>query len=206
MDIAAVLPLAFVMIAGPQIISAFFFATSESWKQTSAAYVLGAALSITAVVTAAYLLAKGVGQENSDEKAGLQPTDYVILGLLAFVAIRAFRKRGEAEPPAWMARLQTATPRLAFALGFLLLGVFPSDIVTSISVGGHLENRGDPWWYAAPFIGLTLLLLALPALCVAMLGPRARTQLPKVRDWITTNSWIVSEVVIAFFAVIILTG
>ena len=30
--IAATLPLAFAMVAGPQIISAFFFATSPKWK------------------------------------------------------------------------------------------------------------------------------------------------------------------------------
>jgi small neutral amino acid transporter SnatA (MarC family) len=40
MNILAVLPLAFVMIAGPQIISSFFFATSDEWRTDSAAYVL----------------------------------------------------------------------------------------------------------------------------------------------------------------------
>jgi hypothetical protein len=37
MNVAATLPLAFVMIAGPQIISAFFFATSERWRAVSSA-------------------------------------------------------------------------------------------------------------------------------------------------------------------------
>src|SRR5206468_3296057 len=55
-----ILPMAFVMIAGPQILSAVLFATSENWQRTSAAYVLGAALSITAFVTAAYYLLNGV--------------------------------------------------------------------------------------------------------------------------------------------------
>jgi hypothetical protein len=32
MNLASVLPLAFVMVAGPQFISAVFFATSEKWK------------------------------------------------------------------------------------------------------------------------------------------------------------------------------
>ena len=54
-----VLPLAFVMIAGPQIISSFFFATSDNWKGTSLAYVAGALISATAFVTAAYFIAKG---------------------------------------------------------------------------------------------------------------------------------------------------
>lgn len=203
MDIVTVLPLAFVMVAGPQIISAVFFATSDSWARASTAYVLGAMLSITLVVTAGYLLAKGVGNE---EESGLSTVDYAILALLVFAIVHTFRSRNESEPPKWMGKLQSATPKFAFVLGFLLLGFFPSDIVTSVSVGGHLASGGDPWTYALPFIGLTLVFLATPALLVAALGDRAQRVLPKVRDWMNTNSWIVSEFVLAFFVVIILTG
>ena len=53
------LPMAFVMIAGPQILSAIFLATSEDWRRNSIAYITGAALSITAIVTAAYFLSNG---------------------------------------------------------------------------------------------------------------------------------------------------
>jgi len=39
----------------------------------------------------------------------------------------------------------------------------------------------------------------MPALLVVTLGKRAEDFLPKARDWMNTNSWIVSEVVIVFF-------
>lgn len=206
MDIVTVLPLAFVMIAGPQIISAVFFATAESWGRSSAAYVLGAALSITIVVTVAYLLANVLGGDGGDEDSGLSGIDYAIVALLLFAMIHTFRSRNESEPPKWMGRLQSATPGFAFVLGFLLLGFFPSDLITSVTVGGHLSNGSDPWWYALPFVFLTLLFLSLPALLVVALGHRAKRVLPKVRDWMNTNSWIVSEIVIAFFIVIVLSG
>jgi len=57
MNFAKVLPMSFVMIAGPQILSAIFLATSENWRRNSAAYLAGAALSITAIVTIAYFVA-----------------------------------------------------------------------------------------------------------------------------------------------------
>jgi hypothetical protein len=205
-DLVKTLPLAFVMIAGPQIISAFLFATSESWKKVSAAYVLGAALSITAIVSAAYFLASGTENGGDEGDSGLDTIDYVVLALLAFAAIHAFRGRNQSEPPKWMGKLQTASPKMTLLLGFLLLGFFPSDIVTSISVGSFLGSHGDAWWEVLPFVGLTLLLLAAPALAVATLGSRAQTLLPKIRDWMNTNSWIVSEVVIVFFIVIVLSG
>jgi hypothetical protein len=206
MDLLKILPLAFVMVAGPQIISAFFFATSGNWKKISAAYVLGAALSIPLVVAAAYLLTKGAGQGDESSGSGLSTADYVILALLVFAALRTFLKHDESEPPKWMGKLQTATPKTTFVLGFLLLGFFPSDLVTSFSVGGYLSSHGDSYLEALPFILLTLLFLALPSLLVLTLGDRAQALLPKVRDWMNQNSWIVSEVVIVFFVVIILTG
>jgi hypothetical protein len=46
-----ILPMAIVMIAGPQILSAIFLATTASWQRNSAAYLAGAALSITAFVS-----------------------------------------------------------------------------------------------------------------------------------------------------------
>jgi hypothetical protein len=204
-DVAKILPLAFVMVAGPQIISAFFFATSESWAKASAAYVLGAALSITLVVSAAYLLASGASSSDGGD-SGLSTLDYVVLALLVFAAVHTFRSRHQTEPPKWMGKLQTATPKVTFVLGFLLLGFFPSDLVTSISVGSFLANHGDAWWEALPFILLALLFLATPALLVAAMGARAQAFLPKARDWMNANSWIVSEFVILLFIAIVLSG
>jgi hypothetical protein len=85
----------------------------------------------------------------------------------------------EAEPPKWMGRLQTASPRFSFRLGFLLLGVFPTDILTSWAVGTYLSTHDDPWWQLLPFLLLTLLLLALPALLLLLFGQRAQAFLPK---------------------------
>lgn len=206
MDFLKILPLAFVMIAGPQIISAFFFATSPSWKRISAAYVLGAALSIPLVIAAAYLLTNGAGESDESSGSGLSTTDYIVLALLLFAIVRTYLKRDESEPPKWMGKLQDASPKMALVLGFLLLGFFPSDLITSVSIGGFLSSHGDPYAHALPFIFLTLLLLAMPALLVAGMGERAQTLLPKVRDWMNQNSWIVSEVVLVFFVAIVLSG
>jgi hypothetical protein len=199
-DLLSVLPLAFVMIAGPQIISSFFFATGQDWKGESAAYVAGGAIAVTAVATAGFLLANGVKSGGGPDKT----IDWIIVALLVVAMVHTFLGRRESEPPKWMGKLEHATPRFALTLGLLLLGLFPSDLVTAIGVGAHLCNHGHPWSQILPFVALTLLLLAAPALCVASLGSRAERFLPKVRDWMDDNSWIVSEVVLAFFIVIVL--
>jgi len=203
-NLLTVLPLAFVMIAGPQIISAVFFATSQKWKGNSAAYVGGAALSITSLFTIAYFVVKGLKSSagSSHQGSAKEVIDWVVLALLLFLVVRVFLGRKEAEPPKWMGKLQTATPKFAFTLGFLLLGVFPTDIITSITVGSRLAAHGDPWWHGFGFVLLTLFLLAVPVLLALVLGKRAEVFLPKVRDWMNTNSWVVSELVIVLFIVI----
>jgi hypothetical protein len=197
-NLAKVLPMAFVMIAGPQILSSIFLATSESWRRNSAAYIAGAALSISLIVSAGYFLGRGA----SDQGASNDAIYIVILILLAAAAVHVFMTRETAEPPKFMGRLQGASPRFSFRLGFLLLGVLPADILTSFAVGSYLANQDESWWHCLPFVLLTLFLLALPALLILAFGQRAEAFLPKARDWMNSNSWIVSEIVIGLFIVI----
>ena len=198
MNIAKVLPMAFVMIAGPQILSAIFLATSENWRRNSAAYIAGAALSITTLVTIAYVAGRGA----LNAGASHDTADIVVLVLLVAAALHTFLTRKTAEPPKWMGKLQTAQPRFSFKLGFLLLGVFPTDILTSWAVGTYLSSHGDAWWHCLPFVLLTLLILALPSILLLAFGTRAQTFLPKARDWMAANSWVISEIVIVFFILI----
>jgi hypothetical protein len=199
MNLLKLMPMAFVMVAGPQILSAIFFATRDDWRKTSAVYVLGSALSISIVVSAAFLLTNGASNGGTSDDT----IYWIVLGLLLFGMINTFRIRKTAEPPKWMGKLQTATPQFAFTLGFLLLGVFPSDLITSISVGGYLNAQGDPLWHYLGFLAVTLLFLATPALLVALMGKRAKAFLPKVREWMNDNSWIVNELVLLLFVFIV---
>jgi len=199
-SLLTVLPLAFVMVAGPQIISAVFLATSEEWKKNSAAFLAGVLLTVTFFVSVSYFVVKALNSgSDSDASSSNTTMTVVILLLLLVAAVYVFRGRKTAEPPKWMGKLQTATPKFSFRLGLLLLGIFPTDIATSVTVGTYLARAGDPWYYCLPFVLVTVFLEALPVLLVLLLGQRAVEFLPKVRDWMNSHSWIVSELVIALF-------
>ena len=47
-----------------------------------------------------------------------------------------------------------------------------------------------------------MLFLALPLIFLILFGTRAQAFMPKARNWMNNNSWIVSELVIALFIVI----
>jgi len=192
------------MIAGPQIITSFFLATSENWAKASLAYVGGAAVGITTVVSIAYIVGSSLksasGSKHSSTAGHI--IDGVVLALLLFLAVRAYLKRHESEPPKWLSGLEKERPRGAFLLGLALLSVFPTDIASNIVAGLHLSRHGAPWWQVLPFVGLTLLLLAIPSLTVVLLGKRANDVLPKIRDWMNQNAWVVSEIVLVLLIAI----
>jgi hypothetical protein len=196
-----VLPMAIVMVAGPQILSAIFLATSEKWKRNSAALISGVLLSVTFFVTLTYVLVRLVfdAEAASDDSSSGDWITWIILILLIVAGVHKFVTRKTSTTPKWMGKLEEATPKMAFRLGFLMLGLFPTDIITNVVVGSSLARDGDPWAYCLPFVLVTTLLMAVPALFVVLLGKKAEAVLPKVRDWMNDNSWIVSEVVIVFF-------
>src|SRR5512132_1009507 len=112
MDLLTILPMAIVMIAGPQIISAVFLATSTNWARTSFAFLAGGALGVTLFVTIMYIVMRLVKTGSSSDKGtGSHVLDVVLLVLLVFLAVYVFLDRKRTEPPKWMGKLETATPR-----------------------------------------------------------------------------------------------
>lgn len=207
MDFLTVLPLAFVMNAGPQIVSAIFLATSQDARRNSVAFLLGVAIATTAGTTIALLLIEAFGSDDpSAQTSGNDPLDYVIIALLLFLVVRVYLRRNATEPPAWMGKLQSASAGFSFKLGLLLYSLMPTDIITMLSVGGYLALRDAPLWHALPFIGATVLLAGIPLIILLLLGARAEVILPKMRNWMTTNAWIVNEIVIVFFLAMSISG
>jgi hypothetical protein len=207
-NLLAILPLAIVMIAGPQIISATLIATSQDARRNSLAFLAGVALAITAGTMIAYWVTGLVKTSTRPASQGTFATviDWLVIVLLVVLMARVFARRKNTAPPKWMGRLQTADARLSFRLGLLLFLVMPTDVITMVTVGAYLARHGDPWWHSLPFLLLTLLLAGLPLLILLLLGKRAQVLLPKLRDWMSTNSWVVSEAVIVFFLALTISG
>jgi hypothetical protein len=133
--------------------------------------------------------------EGDRQKCGAtsKTLNVVTLVLLLAAMVHAYVTRKETKPPKWMGTHETAEPKHAFRLGFLLLRC--SDRHLHLGGGWFLPGApSDPWWHGTPFIGLTLRLLGLSALILLAFGCRAEAFLPRAREWMTTNAWIVNEI------------
>lgn len=167
MNYVTVLPLAFVMIAGPQIITAVFSLPASNGRETPRRTSPGQR-SRSPPCSGPVLRHQSI--ETGGRSHGGATSHVIESVILVLLLVR-----------------------------LLLLGVFPSDILTSITVGSHLADKHAHWVEGLPFILLALLLLALPALLVLVLGNRANVFLPQTRDWMNANSWIISEIVLVSF-------
>lgn len=203
-----ILPLAITMMAGPQIMTAIVFVTAKRPVPLSAAFLAGVAVAATAGVAIMFGIASllggdGFGDPDSSSSAG-HVVQYVLVGLLVLLAIRNWRGRETAEPPKWMGTLQTADSKTGFKFGFLLIFLMPSDIVVMATVGVNLKHNDASLVDALPFIGLTVLIAALPILGYLLFHRRAQQVMPKVRDWMTANSWLINIIVCGIFILLIL--
>ncbi|MGK5441139.1 GAP family protein [Micromonospora sp. URMC 105] len=207
MSILTVLPLAVVMVAGTQLVAAVFLASGDRPRQASLGFLAGAAIVVVTGTTIAWLIARTVGAGGGGgggRRETIRTTiDWVVLALLVALAVVVFLRRHSTGPPAWMSRLRHAGPGYGLRLGLVLFVVMPADDITMATVGATAARQELPWWHLLPFVLLTLLLLALPLLALLVMGRRAERVLPRMRDWAARNSWIVSEVVIAFFILMI---
>lgn len=198
-SLAKIVPLAVVMVAGPQIVSAIMLAVSENAKKGSLAFIGGAMSAATLGTAVIYTAAKLLHAEASSGDSSASTIDYVFLVLLVLLAIRVFMKRKQTEPPKWMSKLQTAKPKFALQLGFVLFLLMPTDILTMLTVGSYLATHGNSLIEAIPFLLVTALFIGSPLIIILAMGERAKMVLPKLRDWMNSNSWIVSEAVIGLF-------
>jgi hypothetical protein len=205
----AVIPLAITMNAGPQIMSAIIFVTANKPLKLSAYFLAGVVIAVTVGVTITYTLASVLGNsislgDSSDSGSLGNIIQYVLVGLLVLLSIKSYVGRETSEPPRWLGALQNAKPRTAFTTGLLLLSVFPSDFVILVTVGVNLAQSGSNLLAAVPFVAATILIAALPVLSYLLFRHRAQRAMPKVRDWMNTNSWLVNIIVYVVFIVLIL--
>jgi len=204
-----ILPLAITMMAGPQIMSALIFVTASKPLKLSAAFLAGVTIGpivgLTITFTIATLLGNSVSLGDSSDSGSLgNIIQYLLVGLLVFLAIKNYVRRETIEPPRWLGALQNATPKTAFTTGLLLLSVFPSDFIILVTVGVNLAQNNASLLAALPFIAATVLIAALPVLSYMLFHRRAQRLMPKVRDWMNANSWLVNIIVFVIFIVLIL--
>jgi hypothetical protein len=197
----AILPLAITMMLGPQIISAVIFVTGKKPIKNSLAYVGAVGIAATLGTLALFLIlnAVGVSSDQGNQSSGASLVNKLVVLLLAYLLIKTIIDRHKIKQPAWMKKLQQAEPRKAAKLGLLLILLMPSDLIVMLSVGQYLFRNGESFFAAIPFLVATVLVAGLPLMAYLIFKTSAQRIMPKVRDWMANNAWVINAVVYIFF-------
>lgn len=204
----AIIPLAITMMAGPQIMSAIIFVTSEQAVKNSITFVVGVLVAATVGVAALRgvlaLLGNNVSfGDPSDNSSAGKIIQFALVGLLVAAAIKNYVGRETVEPPKWLGKLEQADPKQALRTGLLVILFMPSDLIVMLTVATNLEQSGDSLGAAVPFILATALIAALPLLGYLVFHRRAVVAMPKLRDWMNSSSWLVNIIVCGIFILLI---
>jgi hypothetical protein len=202
-----VLPLAITMMAGPQIMAAIVFITSSRPVAVNGPFVVGVAIATTvgtAIATGIVLLLGIDLGSSSDSGSAGTIIQLALVALLILAAIKNVVRRETIEPPKWLGALQQADQRKAFTTGLMVILLMPSDILIMLTVATNLEQTASSFIDAVPFIGATVLVAALPLLGYLLFRRRAQAFMPKVRDGMNNNAWLVNVIVCGIFILLIL--
>lgn len=103
-----------------------------------------------------------------------------------------------------MASIQDASSKRIFSMGLLLYSIFPSDFVVLLTVGQYMARNKMNYFSIFQFFALTLLIAAIPLLSFLLFKKRAERLMPRIQTWLDSNGWIINEIVIVFFIVMLL--
>ena len=205
--ILAVLPLALTMNLGPQIITNITLLTTKNPVKKLVCFLTAALVSSTVITMVAFLLFSLL---NTAPKVSNNPStaqrivDFVFVGLLVILIVRTFLRRKKKEVPRWLSEIEDASPRRVFVIALMLFSFMPTDLVAMVTVAGYLARNNLHYYSVFPFIALTMILASLPLLSYLLFRKPAQRVMPRVRNWLDTNAWVVNEVVLVFFICMIL--
>ncbi len=207
-----ILPLAITTMVGPQILVAIIFITAKKDAiKVSLSYLLGILFAASAFITAVFVAARVFGLKAG--ASGQPPhwasaVEVILVILLIALSLRSYLGRKTAKPPKWMTGLQETKPATAFKLALLLIFLMPTDIVVMLTVGLHLAAHGSSpadLLYALPFLVVVMLIAGFPLYSYLLFRKRAERAMPKLRDWMQENSWLVNIIIYLFFIYLVLT-
>jgi threonine/homoserine/homoserine lactone efflux protein len=205
-----VLPLAITMMAGPAIMAAIVLVTSEEAVRVSLPFLAGVAVATVVGVAITRGLASLLGDNASfgapsDKGSAGTIIQIALVALLVAASVKNYVGREHVKPPKWLGSLMEADAKKALAVGLLVILLGPSDIVVMLTVGTNLEQSHSGLVEALPFVGATTLIAAIPLAGFLLFHRRAVQTMPKVRDWISTHSWLVNILVCVIFILLILS-
>jgi threonine/homoserine/homoserine lactone efflux protein len=212
--IGEILPLALGIAVSPiPIIAAILMLLSPKARGTSIGFLVGWLLGIVVAVVVFTLLASIIPQGDADDPKPVSGVIKIVLGLgLLFLATRQWRSRPRegVEPamPKWMSAIDSMTPMRGLALGFLLSGLNPKNLLMGVAAGVTIGSGGLTVAEKATTIVIYTVLasatVAGPVIAYLAASARMAAPLEALRHWLLHNNATVMAVLLLVIGVVLI--
>jgi threonine/homoserine/homoserine lactone efflux protein len=133
----------------------------------------------------------------------------VVLLLLGYEKLQGRPAAGTAAPlPKWLQAVDQLTPGTSFAMGALLSGVNPKNLIlaagAALVIAQAQPSTADAAIAVLAFVAAASLSIAIPVLYARFGGAAARGRLDAARVWLGINNATVMAVLLLLFGVILI--
>jgi hypothetical protein len=208
------LPLAIGIAISPlPIIAIILILTTPKARGNGLAFLGGWLLGLTVVATIVLIVADAAGADTSSGPSRAVSLIKLVLGLLLLVlAWRRFKKRpkpGEEAPvPKWMRALDDFTPARSLAVGALLAGPKPKNLILNVAAAAGIAQSGLDGFQQAVVMLLLVVVgslgIIVPVGVYFAMGDRAAPLLDSWKTWLAANNATVMVVLFLVFGVVLI--
>jgi len=211
--IGEILPLAVVVMVSPiNIIAAILLLFSPRPVPAAAAYLVGFAAGVGAVLVAFDLVAEQVDWSSSDASRGGALLRLALGVWLLVAAVKKLRKRGATdgppELPPRMRGISSMAPGRAATTGLAIGALNPKNLAmalaSALAIGAAGLSGGESALVIAVYVVLASVGVAAPLVVTLALGDRSPPVLETWRDWLARNNDVVMAVLYFVFAAVLI--
>ena len=197
-----------VAISPVPIIAITLMLFSRRARVNGPVFLVGWVVALALVSGIGYVLADQGDASTSSSTSDAIAWGKIGLGiLLLLLAARNWRGRpkagAEPEMPKWMGSIDSLTPVKALALGLLLAGVNPKNLVLALAAGTGLAqlglSTGDAVGSLAVFVVLGSATIAAPVAYYLVGGEHAKGRLDEMKTWLAAHNDAVMAVLFLVF-------
>jgi len=209
--IGEMLPLAIGIAISPvPIIAIILMLITPKARSNGLAFLGGWLLGLAVVGTIVLIVANTAGIATSSGPSRTVSIIKLVLGLLLlFAAWRQFTKRpksGEDAPiPKWMRALDSFTPTRSLAIGALLSGVNPKNLILNATAAAGIAQTGLSGLQQAVVLIVLIIIGSLgiiaPVAVYFAMGDKAAKVLDGWKTWLAANNATVMTVLFLVFGV-----
>ena len=197
-----------VAISPVPIIAVTLMLFSQRARVNGPMFLLGWVVALALVSGIAYALADQANAATDSTTSDAIAWGRIVFGVLfLLLAVRNWRSRPaagtEPEMPKWMAGIDAMKPGKALALGLLLAGVNPKNLMLAAAAGAGLAalglSTGNAVGSLIVFVVIASLTIGGPVVYYLLGGESAKAHLDEMKTWLAVHNDAVMAVLFLVF-------